>query len=250
MARPTARRWRQRRAVLDVVGHVVTQSRVDGTPALLSMWPIALATADGRSATAWRPPALVRGSLCREASSPFHVVRQTYSYELLSSYSHSAGRTRRGVPFLTGQKGDGKSRRAVRATADGSAPRRGRESELARTSAMASLRHRFAKSPSAGQSRPRRRTAKGPEEESVERRRDGGKIRPYIHPSCIHPSHIHPSDVHTRTEHAEFVSRVIGHGSCVIDVRSAPSFLLPERQKPVGRGTNGRSTLIPVAPYH
>jgi hypothetical protein len=93
--------------------------------------------------------------------------------------------------------------------------------------------------------RPRRRTAKGPEEESVERRRDGGKNRPYIHPSYIHPSH-----VHTRTENAEFVSRVIGHGSCVIDVRSAPSFLLPERQKPVGRGTNGRSTLIPVAPYH
>ena len=90
--------------------HVVTQSRVDGAPALLSMWPIALATADGRSATAWRPPALVRGSLCREASSPFHVVRQTYSYELLSSYSHSAGRTRRGVPFLTGQKEDRKSR--------------------------------------------------------------------------------------------------------------------------------------------
>jgi hypothetical protein len=35
-----------------------------------------------------------------------------------------------GVPFLTGQKGDGKSRRAVRAAADGDALRRGRESKL------------------------------------------------------------------------------------------------------------------------
>ena len=93
--------------------------------------------------------------------------------------SHPVGRPRRDVPFLTGQKGDGKSRRAVRAAADSPAPRRGRESQgpegssrgLARTSAMASLRHRFAKSPSASQRRPRRRTAKGPGEGGGERRR-------------------------------------------------------------------------------
>jgi len=36
---------------------------------------------------------------------------------------------RSGVPFLTGQKGDGKSRRTRRAAADGAALRRGRESE-------------------------------------------------------------------------------------------------------------------------
>jgi hypothetical protein len=85
--------------------------------------------------------------------------------------SHPVGRPRRDVPFLTGQKGDGKSRRAVRAAADSPAPRRGRESQLARTSAMASLRHRFAKSPSASQRCPRRRTAKGPGEGGGERRR-------------------------------------------------------------------------------
>jgi len=77
--------------------------------------------------------------------------------------SHPVGRSRRNVPFLTGQKGDEKSRRAGRATADGSAPRRGRKSQLARTSAMASLRHRFATRPSAAQRSPRRRTAKSPE---------------------------------------------------------------------------------------
>jgi hypothetical protein len=95
------------------------------------------------------------------------------------SCSHPVGRLRRDVPFLTGQKGDGKSRRAGRAAADDSVPRRGRESQgpggssrgLARTSAMTSLRYRFAKNPSSGQSRPRRRTAKDPEEESAERRR-------------------------------------------------------------------------------
>jgi len=51
-----------------------------------------------------------------------------YRYELLPAYSCLVGRARRDVPFLTGQKGDGKSRRAGRAAADGPAPRRGRES--------------------------------------------------------------------------------------------------------------------------
>jgi len=55
-----------------------------------------------------------------------------------------------GVPFLTGQKGNGKSRPAGRAAADGSDPCRGHESVS-----------RFAIRPSTGQSRPRRRTAKG-----------------------------------------------------------------------------------------
>jgi hypothetical protein len=55
-----------------------------------------------------------------------------------------------GVPFLTGQKGNGKSRPAGRAAADGSDPCRGHESAS-----------RFAIRPSTGQSRPRRRTAKG-----------------------------------------------------------------------------------------
>jgi hypothetical protein len=41
--------------------------------------------------------------------------------------SHPVDRTCRDVPFLTGQKGDEKSRRADRAAADGSAPRRARE---------------------------------------------------------------------------------------------------------------------------
>ena len=65
---------------------------------------------------------------------------------------HPVGRSGRDVPFLTGQKGDGKSRRAGRAAADGSALRRGHESVA-----------RFAMRPSTAQSRPRRHTAKGPE---------------------------------------------------------------------------------------
>jgi hypothetical protein len=71
--------------------------------------------------------------------------------------SHPVDRTCRDVPFLTGQKGDGKSRRAVRAAADGSAPRRGHESVA-----------RFALRPSAAQRRPRRHTARGPGNESPE----------------------------------------------------------------------------------
>jgi len=84
-----------------------------------------------------------------------------YRYELLPAYSCLVGRTRRDVPFLIGQKGDGKSRRAGRAAADGAAPRRGHESVS-----------RFAQSPSASQGRPRRRTAKGPEEEAGENREE------------------------------------------------------------------------------
>ena len=60
-----------------------------------------------------------------------------------------------GVPFLTGQKGNGKSRPAGRAAADGSDPCRGHESVS-----------RFAIRPSTGQSRPRHRTAKGRGDES------------------------------------------------------------------------------------
>jgi hypothetical protein len=70
------------------------------------------------------------------------------------SCGHPVDRTCRNVPFLTGQKGDEKSRRAVRATADGSAPRRAHESVA-----------RFALWPSAAQRRPRRRTARGPGKE-------------------------------------------------------------------------------------
>jgi hypothetical protein len=40
---------------------------------------------------------------------------------------------------------------------------------------MASLRHRFAKTPSAGQIRPRRRTAKGPGKRVGERKKEAGK---------------------------------------------------------------------------
>jgi hypothetical protein len=39
---------------------------------------------------------------------------------------------------------------------------------------MASLKHRFAKRPSAAQSRPRRRTAKGPETDCT---KEGGKMQ-------------------------------------------------------------------------
>jgi hypothetical protein len=74
-----------------------------------------------------------------------------------SAFTHPSCRlARREVPFLTGQKGDEKSRRAIRAAADGSAPRQGHESVA-----------RFATRPSAGQIRPRRRTAKGPGKESA-----------------------------------------------------------------------------------
>jgi hypothetical protein len=76
---------------------------------------------------------------------------------------HPVGSSGRDVPFLTGQKGDGKSRRAARAAADGSALRRGHESVA-----------RFAMCPSAAQSRPRRHTAKGPEKRIGARRR--GKL--------------------------------------------------------------------------
>jgi hypothetical protein len=76
------------------------------------------------------------------------------------------GRSGRDVPFLTGQKGDGKSRRAGRAAADGSALRRGHESVT-----------RFATCPSATQSRPRRHTAKGPE---IENRRRGSRWPPLV----------------------------------------------------------------------
>ena len=80
---------------------------------------------------------------------------------------HPVDRTCRDVPFLTGQKGTEKAaptgtrslrsrRRAARAAADGSAPRRAHES-LAR----------FALRPSAAQRRPRRRTARGPGKESA-----------------------------------------------------------------------------------
>jgi hypothetical protein len=52
------------------------QSRVNGTSALSSMWPIALATPDVRSGTGYRPPALGRRKLRRKASSLcVYVVR-------------------------------------------------------------------------------------------------------------------------------------------------------------------------------
>ncbi len=187
--------------------HVVTQSRVDGAPALLSMWPIALATADGRSATAWRPPALVRGSLCREASSPFHVVRQTYSYELLSSYSHSAGRTRRGVPFLTGQKEDRKSR-----------PNRHALTALASPGCSSVFAFGSWTNPHPPTRAPTLPISSTPPSETPHRERPGRRIRrkkegrrqdTSIHPAFTPPSFIHPSFLPTsppRTEHAEFVS--------------------------------------------
>jgi hypothetical protein len=40
---------------------------------------------------------------------------------------------------------------------------------------MPSLRHRFAKNPSAAQNRPRRRTAKGPGKRIGERKKEAGK---------------------------------------------------------------------------
>ena len=171
--------------------HVVTQSRVDGAPALLSMWPIALATADGRSATAWRPPALVRGSLCREASSPFHVVRQTYSYELLSSYSHSAGRTRRGVPFLTGQKEDRKSR-----------PNRHALTALASPGCSSVFAFGSWTNPHPPTRAPTLPISSTPPSETPHRERPGRRIRrkkegrrqdTSIHPAFTPPSFIHPS---------------------------------------------------------
>ena len=45
------------------------------TSALSSLWPIALATPDGRSSARCRPPALGRRKLRREASSLFYVAR-------------------------------------------------------------------------------------------------------------------------------------------------------------------------------
>jgi hypothetical protein len=84
------------------------------------------------------------------------------SINVLYEYN-PVGSSSRDVPFLTGQKGDGKSRRAGRAAADGSALRRGHESV-----------DRFAMCPSAAQSRPRRHTAKGPEKRIGARRR--GKL--------------------------------------------------------------------------
>jgi hypothetical protein len=93
-----------------------------GASALSSMWPIALAIADGRSGTGYRPPALGRRPLRTKASS-FLQGRKTYSCGPLPACSW----THRDVPLLTGQKGDGKSRRAGRAAADGSAPRKARD---------------------------------------------------------------------------------------------------------------------------
>jgi len=63
-------------------------------------------------------------------------------YEYPLPCSHPVGRTCRDVPFLTGQKGDGKSRRAVRAAADGSAPREAREKDR-RKKRKAGKQYRF-----------------------------------------------------------------------------------------------------------
>jgi hypothetical protein len=73
-----------------------TSSRVDETPVLSSMWPIALATANGWSAAACRPPVVGWGSLRRKNSSPFYMVdwmrgRYCVLFFLQSSY--------RGFPF-------------------------------------------------------------------------------------------------------------------------------------------------------
>jgi hypothetical protein len=120
-----------------------------------------------------------RRSVLRRVSSSGTWLGIAVQGRVLRLFNHPVnypvGRPGRDVPFLTGQKGDGKSRRAVRAAADGPAPRRGRESELARMSAMTSLRHRFAKRPSAGQNHPRRRTAKGPGKDRL--RKGGGQAR-------------------------------------------------------------------------
>jgi hypothetical protein len=80
-----------------------SQARVAEPSALSSMWPIALAIADGRSGTGCRRPALGRRTLRTKAPS-FPWGRKPYSYELLPACSW----THRYVPFLTGQKGDGK----------------------------------------------------------------------------------------------------------------------------------------------
>jgi hypothetical protein len=110
----------------------------------------------------------LRAPLSPAYNCPLIGLDKKYIYELLPPSKPPASIIRWVVPFLTGQKGDEKSRRAVRAAADVPAPRRGRESKLA------SLRHRFAKRPSAAQSRPRRRTAKGPEKDCT---KEGGKCR-------------------------------------------------------------------------
>jgi hypothetical protein len=112
-----------------------TSSRVDETLALSSMWPIALATVNGRSAAACRPPVVGRGSLCRKTSSL--CGRLDESTLLIPLFSAA---TLSGVHFLTGQKGTKKAaptgtsslrlrRRAVRAAA----PRKARKKNPAKT---------------------------------------------------------------------------------------------------------------------
>ena len=90
-----------------------------------------------------------------------------------SAFTHPSCRlARREVPFLTGQKGDGKSRRAVRVAADGSAPGPRIETRFAQTPIRdAGPKVIPLRCPSAAQRRPGRRTAKGPGKESAQEKR-------------------------------------------------------------------------------
>jgi hypothetical protein len=136
-----------------------------GAVARSSLWPIALATPDGEAFAGTRFSALGRRKLYRET--PVTCGSINYSDELLPAESCPASRVRRAVPFLTGQKGDGKSRRAGRAAADAPALRRGRESVA-----------RFATRPFATQRRPRRHTAKGPGKEPAQGEGESRQVVP------------------------------------------------------------------------
>ena len=116
-----------------------TSSRVDETLALSSMWPIALATTNGRPPAACRPPVVGWGSLCGKTSSLCgRLDESTLLIPLFSAATLSGG------SLLTGQKG----------------------TEKAAPTGTSSLRSRR---------RLRRRTAKGPEEESGENGRRAGR---------------------------------------------------------------------------
>jgi hypothetical protein len=76
------------------------------------MGPIALATADGRSSAGPCSPALRRGAVQEGVLPPlwFDLCGSTDGPSECSLLcSHPVGRSGRGVPFLTGQKGDEKA---------------------------------------------------------------------------------------------------------------------------------------------
>jgi hypothetical protein len=97
-----------------------------GASALSLMWPTAFAATgagpQGISSSGTRSEKAAQGGIL-----PILCGTTNVPYKRSPPFSHPVGRSPRNVPFLTGQKGDGKSRRAGRATADGPALRRGRE---------------------------------------------------------------------------------------------------------------------------